>query len=91
MGDRVLVRRGAKETQTAGGIILPASDKSKPNEGEVIAVGPGQTDVNGTLHPIDLKAGDKVLLPEYGGSAVKIGDDELHLFRADDILGKWSD
>lgn len=91
MGDRVLIRRGVKETQTAGGIILPGTDTSKPNEGEVVAVGPGQTDVSGHLHPIELKAGDKVLLPEYGGSAVKIGDDELHLFRADDILGKWSD
>lgn len=89
LGDRVLVRRGVKETTTAGGIILPASDKSKNNEGEVVAVGPGVKDVSGTLHAINLAVGDKVLLPEYGGTAVKLGEDEMVLFREDDILGKF--
>eukprot|EP00568_Trieres_chinensis_P004944 CAMPEP_0183294476 /NCGR_PEP_ID=MMETSP0160_2-20130417/2803_1 /TAXON_ID=2839 ORGANISM="Odontella Sinensis, Strain Grunow 1884" /NCGR_SAMPLE_ID=MMETSP0160_2 /ASSEMBLY_ACC=CAM_ASM_000250 /LENGTH=105 /DNA_ID=CAMNT_0025455813 /DNA_START=120 /DNA_END=437 /DNA_ORIENTATION=+ len=89
LGDRILVRRAAKEVQTAGGIYLP-SDKSKsPNEGEVVAVGPGMRDVSGTLHAPTLKAGDAVLLPEYGGSKIKIDDEELFLYREDDILGKF--
>lgn len=89
LGDRILVRRAAKEVQTAGGIYLP-SDKSKsPNEGEVVAVGPGMRDVSGTLHAPALKAGDAVLLPEYGGSKIKIEDEELFLYREDDILGKF--
>ena len=93
LGDRVLIRRGAKETTTAGGIILPTNSATKNNEGEVISVGPGQVDVSGNLHKIELQTGDKVLLPEYGGTPVTgVGndDEELVLFRADDILGKFS-
>lgn len=93
LGDRVLIRRGAKETTTAGGIILPTNSASKNNEGEVVSVGPGQVDVSGNLHKIELQTGDKVLLPEYGGTPVTgVGndDEELVLFRADDILGKFS-
>ena len=90
LGDRILVRRAAKETQTAGGIYLP-SDKSKsPNEGEVVAVGPGIKDVSGNLHVPTLKAGDAVLLPEYGGSKIEVDGDEMYLYREDDILGKFS-
>lgn len=93
LGDRVLIQRAAKETKTAGGIILPtSSNNTKTNEGEVVAVGPGQVDVSGNLHKIDLQVGDRVLLPEYGGISVKLDsekdEEELALFRADDILGK---
>ena len=89
LGDRVLVRRAPKETQTAAGVILPADKTKDPNEGSIVAVGPGEKDVTGTLHPTTLKAGDSVLLPEYGGTKVKIDDEELFLFRESDILGKF--
>ena len=74
--------------QTASGIYLPTGTKD-PNEGEVVAVGPGERDVTGTLHATTLATGDKVLLPEYGGTKVKMGDDEVFIFRESDILGKF--
>jgi len=89
LADRVLVRRAAKEVQTAGGIYLPTDKTKAPNSGEVIAVGPGMRDVSGNLHAPTLKAGDSVLLPEYGGTKVEIGGEEMFLFREDDILGKF--
>lgn len=89
LGDRVLVRRAAKETQTASGIYLPSDKTKDPNEGTVVAVGPGEKDMSGTMHPTSLKSGDTVLLPEYGGHKVKIDDEELFLFRESDILGKF--
>lgn len=89
LGDRVLVRRAPKEVQTASGIYLPGDATKDPNEGEVVSVGPGERDVTGQLHPTTLKVGEKVLLPEYGGTKVKIDDEELHLFRESDILGKF--
>jgi chaperonin GroES len=89
LGDRVLVKRAPKETQTASGIYLPSEKTKDPNEGAVVAVGPGERDVAGTLHPNLLQVGDVVLLPEYGGTKVKIDDDELFLFRESDILGKF--
>ena len=89
LADRVLVKRAPKEATTASGIILPTDSTKDPNEGEVIAVGPGQMDVSGNLHKVALAAGDKVLLPEYGGTKVKLGDDEVFLFREADILGKF--
>ena len=78
-----------KETVTSSGIYLPADTTKDPNEGEVMAVGPGEKDVTGTLHPTTLKVGDKVLLPEYGGTKVKMGEDTVFLFRESDILGKF--
>ena len=84
LGDRVLVKRAPKEVKTASGIYLP--DAKKPNEGEVVAVGPGERDVTGALHVPTLQPGDNVLLPEYGGTQV---DDEHVLFRESDILGKY--
>ena len=89
LGDRVLVRRAPKETQTASGIYLPADKTKDPNEGTVVAVGPGEKDVAGTLHAVSLKSGDQVLLPEYGGVKVKIDDEELYLFRESEVLGKF--
>mmetsp|Transcript_43540 Transcript_43540/g.126768 ORF Transcript_43540/g.126768 Transcript_43540/m.126768 type:complete len:104 (+) Transcript_43540:93-404(+) len=89
LGDRILVKRAPKEVQTASGIYLPTDSTKDPNEGEVVAVGPGERDVTGTLHPTSLVAGDKVLLPEYGGTKVKMGDQEVFMFRESDILGKF--
>jgi len=85
----VLVRRAPKETQTASGIYLPSDKTKDPNEGSVVAVGPGEKDVTGQLHPTTVKEGDTVLLPEYGGTKVKIDDEELFLFRESDLLGKF--
>ena len=89
LGDRILIRRAAKEVQTAGGLYLPSDKAKNANEGEVLAVGPGLRDASGELHPPSLKKGDQVLLPEYGGTKLKMGDEELYLFREDDILGKY--
>jgi chaperonin GroES len=74
--------------QTAGGIYLPETGK-KLNEGEVVAVGPGAITREGKTLPMNVAVGDRVLLPEYGGHTVKLGDDELHLYREEDILGKF--
>lgn len=89
LGDRILIRKAVKETQTAGGIILPSDSTKDPNEGTVVAVGPGIRDVSGVLHGPTLKAGDTVLLPKYGGTEIEIGDEKMSLFREDDILGKF--
>jgi chaperonin GroES len=75
--------------QTASGIFLPSDKTKDPNEGEVVAVGPGERDVSGNLHVCTVKPGDKVLLPEYGGTKVKIDEDEFFLLRESDILGKF--
>jgi chaperonin GroES len=75
--------------QTAGGIYLPDQQGKKENEGEVVAVGPGFRTEDGKCLPMDVAIGDTILLPEYGGSMVKIGDEELYLFRNNDILGKY--
>ena len=88
-----MIRRAVKEVKTASGVFLPTDTTKDPNEGDVIAVGPGIRDVSGNLHTPTLTVGDKVLLPEYGGMKVKVaGEDEdnLFLFREDDILGKFS-
>lgn len=90
LGDRILVRKAPKETQTAAGLYLPTDKTKDPNEGTVVAAGPGERDVTGQLHATTLKEGDEVLLPEYGGSKVKIDDQELFLYRESDILGKFS-
>ena len=84
-----MVRRAAKETQTASGIYLPGDATKDPNEGTVVAVGPGERDVTGQLHATTLKSGDNVLLPEYGGVKVKVDDETMFLFRESDILGKF--
>lgn len=85
----MLVRRAAKEVQTAGGIYLPTDKTKAANSGDVVAVGPGMRDVSGNLHPPTLKSGDSVLLPEYGGVKVEVDGEEMYLFREDDILGKF--
>ena len=89
LGDRILIRKAVKETKTAGGILLPTDNAKESNQGTVVAVGPGLRDVSGVLHAPTLKAGDTVLLPQYGGTEIEIGDEKLNLFREDDILGKF--
>jgi chaperonin GroES len=91
LGDRILVKRAPKEVQTASGIYLPTDKTKDPNEGTVLAVGPGEKDVTGQMHATTLAVGDKVLLPEYGGMKVKLSDEqgEVFLFRESEILGKF--
>ena len=87
LNDRLLVKRLAEEEKTAGGIIIPDSAKEKPQEGEVIAVGPGKITDDGKLQPMGVKVGDKILFGKYSGSEVKLGDEELLIMREEDVLG----
>jgi chaperonin GroES len=85
--DRVVVRRLEQEAKTAGGIIIPDTAKEKPQEGEVVAVGPGARDEKGTLQPLDLKAGDRVLFGKWSGTEVKIDGEELMIMKESDVMG----
>ncbi|XP_057765914.1 10 kDa chaperonin, mitochondrial-like [Salvia miltiorrhiza] len=88
--NRVLVEKLVPPSKTAAGILLPEKS-SKLNSGKVIAVGPGGRDVAGNRIPIAVKEGDEVLLPEYGGTQIKLGEKEYHLYRDEDILGTLHD
>ncbi len=85
--DRVVVKRIEQEEKTKGGIIIPDTAKEKPQEGEVIAVGPGARDEDGELIPLDVKAGDRVLFGKWSGTEVKIDDEELLIMKESDLLG----
>jgi chaperonin GroES len=85
--DRVLVKRADVETKTSGGIFIPHTTGEKPQEGEVVAVGPGGRDELGKLIPIDLKKGDKVLFGKWSGTEVKIDAKELLITKKSDIMG----
>lgn len=87
--DRVLVERFAPEVKTKGGIMLPEKSQGKVLEATVISVGSGARSEKGDLIPMSVKPGDRVLLPEYGGTKVIVDDKEYHIFRESDILGKW--
>ncbi|XP_010262065.1 PREDICTED: 10 kDa chaperonin-like [Nelumbo nucifera] len=88
--NRILVEKIVPPSKTNSGILLP--DKGpKLNSGKVVAVGPGTRDKEGNLIPVSVKEGETVLLPEYGGTQVKLGDKEYHLYRDDDILGTLHD
>jgi chaperonin GroES len=87
LGERVVVKPLPSEEKTKGGIVLPETAKEKPQEGEVIAVGPGRLLDNGTRVPVDLKVGDRVLFSKYAGNEVKIDDEEYLIMREADILG----
>lgn len=87
LSDRVLVKPIEKETQQKGGIIIPDTAKEKPQEGEVIAVGPGKRDDQGKIIPMDVKIGDKILYGKYSGTEVKLDDEEYVIMHQDDILG----
>ena len=85
--DRVVVKRIEAEEKSKGGIIIPDTAKEKPQEGEVVAVGPGGRDENGKLIPIELKAGDRVLFGKWSGTEVKLEGDELLIMKESDIMG----
>jgi chaperonin GroES len=85
--DRVVVRRTEQETKSAGGIIIPDTAAEKPQQGEVVAVGPGARDDAGKLVPIELKKGDRVLFGKWSGTEVKIDGQELLIMKESDIMG----
>jgi chaperonin GroES len=85
--DRVLVRRVTAEEKTAGGIIIPDTAKEKPQEGEVVAVGPGARDDSGALVALDVKAGDRILFGKWSGTEVKLNGEELLIMKESDIMG----
>lgn len=85
--DRVVVKRVASETKTAGGIIIPDTATEKPQQGEVTALGPGARDKSGKLVPLDLKVGNKVLFAKWSGTEVKIDGQELLIMKESDIMG----
>jgi chaperonin GroES len=85
--DRVVVKRLESEEKTKGGIIIPDTAKEKPQEGEIIAVGPGARDETGKLNPLDVKAGDKVLFGKWSGTEVKIDGQDLLIMKESDIMG----
>jgi chaperonin GroES len=85
--DRVVVRRVESEARTAGGIIIPDTAKEKPQEGEIVAVGPGARDESGKLVPLDVKAGDRILFGKWSGTEVKIDGEELLIMKESDVMG----
>jgi chaperonin GroES len=87
LNDRILVKRVEEETKTAGGIIIPDSAKEKPLQGEVLAVGAGKIQEDGTVRPIDIRVGDKVLFGKYGGTDIKVDGEDRIILREDDVLG----
>jgi len=87
MNDRVLVLRVQEEERTSGGIIIPDTAKEKPQEGKVVAVGPGKMDENGRRLPLDVKEGNRILFSKYAGTEIKIDGVEHIFMREDDILG----
>lgn len=87
LGDRVLVEPMEDKEMKKGGIIIPDTAKEKPQEGKVIAVGQGKLDDNGKRVPMNVKEGDRVLMPKYGGTEVKIGDREFQIVREEELLG----
>ena len=89
--DRVVVKRIESEEKTKGGIIIPDTAKEKPQEGEIVAVGPGGRDESGKLTPLDVKAGDRVLFGKWSGTEVKIDGQELLIMKESDIMGVLTD
>lgn len=87
LGDRVLVKRLEEEETQRGGIIIPDTAKEKPQNGEIVAAGPGRAGDNGDRIPLEVKVGDKVLFGKYSGTEVKLDDDEYLMMREEDILG----
>jgi len=87
LGDRVLVRRVKEEEKTKGGIIIPDTAKEKPQEGEIVSVGPGARDESGKIQPLDVKAGDKILFGKWSGTEIKLEGKDLLIMKESDILG----
>ena len=87
LGDRVVIRRVEEASKTKGGIFIPDNVKEKPQEGEVVAVGPGTRDEDGKRVPMDVKAGDLILFGKWSGTEVKIDGEDLIIMKESDILG----
>lgn len=87
LGDRVLVKRVEEETKTKGGIIIPDTAKEKPQEGEIVAVGPGARDEDGDRIAMDLKVGDRILFGKWSGTEVKIDGEDLLIMKESDVMG----
>jgi chaperonin GroES len=87
LADRIIVKATTAEEVTKGGIVLPDTAKEKPQEGEVIAVGPGRILDSGKVAAMDVKVGDKVVYSKYGGTEIKLNGDEFVVLRQDDVLG----
>ena len=85
--DRILVRRVEAEEKTAGGIIIPDTAKEKPQEGEVVAVGPGARDDSGQLQPLDVKPGDRILFGKWSGTEIRLDGEELLIMKESDVMG----
>ncbi len=85
--DRILVKRLEEKEAKKGSIIIPDTAKEKPQEGEVVAVGPGKVTEDGKRQPMEVKVGDKILFGKYSGSEVKLGDEEYLIMREEDVLG----
>jgi chaperonin GroES len=85
--DRILVRRIEADEKTAGGIIIPDTAKEKPQEGEVIAVGPGARDESGKLTPLDVKVGDRILFGKWSGTEIKLNGEDLLIMKESDVMG----
>ncbi len=90
LGDRVVIRPTPKEEVSKGGIVLPDTAKEKPQEGEIIAVGPGRLTEDGKRIAVEVKVGDKVIYSKYAGTEFKLDDEELVIMRESDILAKKS-
>ena len=84
--DRVIVKRIEEERKSAGGIVIPDTAAEKPDQGEVLAVGPGKKNEDGKLVPVDVKVGDKVLFGKYSGTTVRVEGDEILVMREEDIM-----
>ena len=89
--DRVVVKRIEGEEKTKGGIIIPDTAKEKPMEGEIVAVGPGARDEQGTLVPLDVKKGDRILFGKWSGSEIKLDGEDLLIMKESDVMGVIED
>src|SRR5215208_309198 len=89
--DRLIVKRLEQERKTASGIVIPDSAAEKPDQGEVVAVGPGKSFDDGTVRPLEVKVGDRVLFGKYAGTGVKLHGEELLVMREEDIMGVLED
>ncbi len=85
--DRILVKRTAEETKTAGGLFIPDTAKEKPQRGEIVATGKGRVTEDGKILPLEVKAGDKILFGKYAGTEIKLEGEEFLMMREEDILG----
>ena len=87
LGDRIVIKALEAETQTSGGIILPETAQEKPQQGEVLAVGPGKLLDNGKLSTIDVSVGDKIVYAKYRGTEIKVGGEDVIILTAGDVMG----